>query len=158
VSGTKMTKGGITFGPPGRGPQHIEIAQALEVDVKRWRKRAEEAESESSRLRSERDEATALANRNGAEADENAIALAEARSEVARLRAALGAAVAYLSEQEWSAWRSSDGGREDFIGAPCCPDCTGMEADGHESTCRIAALLAALRPSPNDAAKETRDE
>ena len=45
--GTKMTPGGIAFGPPSRGPQHVEIAQALEVDVKRWRVRAEDAESES---------------------------------------------------------------------------------------------------------------
>ena len=42
---TKMTQGGIAFGPPGRGPQHVEIAQALEIDVKRWRVRAEELEA-----------------------------------------------------------------------------------------------------------------
>ena len=64
----------------------------------------------------------------------------------------------YLAEQEWSAWRSSDGGREDFIGAECCPECAGTKAEGHADGCRLATLLetslAALSPSPAPAPAE----
>jgi hypothetical protein len=56
-------------------------------------------------------------------------------------------ALAWLKEQEWSAWRSSDGGREDFVGAECCPECSGMKAEDHYVGCAIDALLNSA-PAP----------
>jgi hypothetical protein len=54
MSDTKMTPGGISFSPAGapvRGVQHVEIAQALEVEVKRQRVRAQAAERDTASLR-----------------------------------------------------------------------------------------------------------
>jgi hypothetical protein len=70
-------------------------------------------------------------------------------------------ALAWLKEQEWSAWRSSDGGREDFVGAECCPECSGMKAEDHYVGCAIDALLNSA-PAPGTPAatppKEDRHE
>jgi hypothetical protein len=66
-------------------------------------------------------------------------------AEVRASRPALAEVLVYLEGQEWDAWRSSDGGREDFVGSDCCPDCEGMKGAGHTSACRIEPLLTRLR-------------
>lgn len=137
----------------------LDLLRAAEEDADSANEKRRSAEDEAASLRTraeeaerERDEARHLLSARQAVHDRDIDEMIgilgkpvinRAREIVARL----AEVEAYLREQEWSAWRSSDGGKEDFVGAECCPECAGMRANGHETVCRLDAMLRVLSSS-----------